>query len=91
VCVYILRACVYLCACVRVYMCVFVCLCLCVRECVRVCVCVCVCVCICVHFKISKGAISQVQDGAAVSVERGEKKAFAWKQVLIQFFFDYDY
>jgi len=42
---------------------------------------------VCVHFKISKGASSQVQDGAAVSAERGEKRAFAWKQVWIQLFF----
>ena len=50
---------VFVCVCVRVYVCVCVCrplyLCICVCVCVRVCVCVCVCVhacarvCVCVH------------------------------------------
>jgi hypothetical protein len=37
-----LRACVWVCACVRA------CVCVCVRACVCVCVCVCVCACVCV-------------------------------------------
>jgi hypothetical protein len=39
------RACVYICVCVRVRVCVYVCVCVCVCVCVSVCVCVCVCVC----------------------------------------------
>src|SRR4029434_725773 len=41
--------CLYVSACVYVWMgaCVFVCVCLCVFVCVCVCVCACVCVCVC--------------------------------------------